>query len=518
MRNLTLFLLPLLLCFQEITIAQEFSVTSFKNDLLSTSARRYGRKDKNNKQCAILKINTRIQGVKFECPLGITGNPALKTGETWLYISPLEKKIHFTKDGYIPKDYFFPTAIEEGSVYIMSLGANPMFGGPTGIQPSADPGSGQAPDTLTITAQVKVPPTKGALFIKSTPSQASIYIDTILRQLKTPLLIENLTPGIHQVRLHKQGFSDVSKTITIFAGKTSELNEVLPPPIGISINSNPPGAGIFMDGHNFGYTPAKILLLRGNHNLVLSYPGYYNHRQTIFVSDTLMLDTLRLEPEVKFEMILVEGGTFSMGSEVEGEEEKPVHTVSLDTFYLSKYEVTQQQWFEVMGSNPAKFNTCKECPVESVSWDDIREFLQKLNAKSGKNYRLPTEAEWEFAARGGNKSKGLICSGSNKAEEVAWLGSNSGSKTHPVGQKLPNELGLHDMSGNVWEWCCDLYDETYYQRSPVNNPKGSLYGTDHILRGGSWLGSSSNCHAAGRHWEHSSRDSDLNGFRLALIE
>jgi len=518
MRNLTLFLLPLLLCFQEITIAQEFSVTSFKNDLLSTSARRYGRKDKNNKQCAILKINTRIQGVKFECPLGITGNPALKTGETWLYISPLEKKIHFTKDGYIPKDYFFPTAIEEGSVYIMSLGANPMFGGPTGIQPSADPGSGQAPDTLTITAQVKVPPTKGALFIKSTPSQASIYIDTILRQLKTPLLIENLTPGIHQVRLHKQGFSDVSKTITIFAGKTSELNEVLPPPIGISINSNPPGAGIFVDGHNFGYTPAKILLLRGNHNLVLSFSGYYNWRQTIFVSDSLFLDTLRLEPEVHFEMIQVEEGSFTMGNKDTTDRENKAHPVSLSTFLIGKYEVTQKQWFDVMGSNPSKNNTCKDCPVEQVSWIDIQKFLQTLNSKSDKEYRLPTEAEWEYAARGGNKSKGYIYSGSNKVEEVAWFGSNSGQKTHPVGEKKPNELEIYDMSGNVWEWCSDLWDPTYFGRSPVSNPKGSQFGSDHILRGGSWLGGASSCTVSGRHYEISGQDADKNGFRLVLSE
>ena len=183
-----------------------------------------------------------------------------------------------------------------------------------------------------------------------------------------------------------------------------------------------------------------------------------------------------------------------MGS-TENSEEKPIHRVTVSDFYIGKYEVSQKQWREVMGSNPSYNKNCDNCPVERVSWNDIQAFLRKLNAKTGKTYRLPTEAEWEYAARGGNKSRGYKYSGSNTIDEVAWYSSNSGSKTHPVGTKKPNELGIYDMSGNVWEWCQDSWHGNY-NGAPTDGSAWGGNGSSRVYRGGSWSHSASSCRVA----------------------
>lgn len=213
-------------------------------------------------------------------------------------------------------------------------------------------------------------------------------------------------------------------------------------------------------------------------------------------------------------MVLVKGGTFQMGDANGGSDEKPVHSVSLNNFYLGKTEVTQAQWQAVMGSNPSSFNNCDQCPVESVSWDDAQEFIKKLNAKTGKTYRLPTEAEWEYAARGG-KSATYTYAGSNTVDEVAWYSSNSGYKTHPVGEKKANELGLYDMSGNVWEWCQDWYADDYYAKSPSSNPPGPTTGSLRVIRGGSWNVNPAYLRVAFRGYGTPDRRDDGIGFRLA---
>ncbi len=216
-------------------------------------------------------------------------------------------------------------------------------------------------------------------------------------------------------------------------------------------------------------------------------------------------------------MVLIKGGTFDMG-DVWGDgysDERPVHTVTVSDFYMSKYEVTQKLWKEVMGNNPSGFSGCDDCPVEKVSWNDIQDFLKKLNRKTGKKYRLPYEAEWEYAAREGGK-KDYKYSGSNNADGVAWYDDNSGSKTHPVGQKQPNALGLYDMSGNVREWCEDWYDEDYYKNSPSVNPKGPVSGTHRVVRGGSWYSTTYLLRASDRCWnDPDSRDNGV-GFRLCV--
>jgi formylglycine-generating enzyme required for sulfatase activity len=190
------------------------------------------------------------------------------------------------------------------------------------------------------------------------------------------------------------------------------------------------------------------------------------------------------EPLLNLEMVFVEGGTFQMGSESGDPDEKPVHSVTLSSFNIGKYEVTQAQWNAVMGNNPSFNSGCDNCPVDNVSWNDVQQYIQKLNAKSGKNYRLPTEAEWEYAAKGGKKSKGYTYSGSNDIGSVAWYTDNSGDKTHAVGTKQANELGIFDMSGNVVEWCSDWYGN--YSSFSVTNPTGTSSGEYRVIRGGGW--------------------------------
>lgn len=189
------------------------------------------------------------------------------------------------------------------------------------------------------------------------------------------------------------------------------------------------------------------------------------------------------------QLVRVKGGTFQMGSPETDKDattdERPQHSVTLSDFYISKYEVTQAQWREVIGDNPSSFEGCDQCPVENVSWNDIQEFLKILNAKTGNKYRLPTEAEWEYAATGGSQNKlRYRYAGSNTLEEVAWYANNSSIKTHPVGQKKANELGLYDMSGNVWEWCQDWFG--LYSSQMQTNPKGANSGYERVFRGGSW--------------------------------
>ncbi|MBI5747219.1 MAG: formylglycine-generating enzyme family protein [Nitrospirae bacterium] len=188
-------------------------------------------------------------------------------------------------------------------------------------------------------------------------------------------------------------------------------------------------------------------------------------------------------------MVLVKGGCYDMGDTFGdgNSDESPVHNVCLDDFYIGEHEVTQGEWQEIMGDNPSFFKGCDYCPVEWVSWNDTQGFIERLNKKRGKNYRLPTEAEWEYAARsGGKKERYSGTSSESELGNYAWYNNNSEFKTHPVKQKRPNSLGLYDMSGNVWEWVSDWYDEGYYKNSPKDNPKGPSTGKYRVLRGGSW--------------------------------
>ena len=221
---------------------------------------------------------------------------------------------------------------------------------------------------------------------------------------------------------------------------------------------------------------------------------------------------------VSFDMVEVKGGTFRMGATSEQgsdaySDEKPVHSVTLSTFYIGKTEVTQALWKAVMGSNPSKFKG-ENLPVENVSWDDCQEFIRKLNSLTGLNFRLPTEAEWEFACRGGNNSRDYKYSGSNYIDNVAWYIGNSGDETHPVAMKSPNELGIYDMSGNVWEWCSDRPWE--YSSGAQTNPKGPEIGQYRVYRGGSWRYYARYCRSSFRNYGNPSYRYGYLGLRLAL--
>jgi len=217
-------------------------------------------------------------------------------------------------------------------------------------------------------------------------------------------------------------------------------------------------------------------------------------------------------------MVTVEGGTFIMGGTAEQEAEPsdyefPLHEVTVASFLLGKYEVTQEEWEAVMGENPARYKGARH-PVEQVSYMDCRRFIRKLNKLTGMKFRLPTEAEWEYAARGGNKSLGYKYAGSNEIKQVAWVQEDSKKGTHDVGLKQPNELGLYDMSGNVWEWCSDLFGG--YSKEAQKNPKGAYSSAFYAFRGGSWVNEPWYCRVSTRNANQPRIRSVNLGLRLAV--
>jgi len=225
------------------------------------------------------------------------------------------------------------------------------------------------------------------------------------------------------------------------------------------------------------------------------------------------------------EMVFVEGGTFMIGSpEVTSGYEYPAHKVTVSSFYIGKYEITQKQWKLIMGTSLKQ--QCvragetsiegegDDYPMYYVSWEDAQEFIRRLNEATGKQYRLPTEAEWEYAARGGNKSKNYKYSGSNNLDDVAWYRSNSEGSTRPIGTKRPNELEIYDMSGNVWEWCYDWAER--YSSSDQHDPIGPSSGATRVIRGGDWNNGDHYCRVSARSWHPPIYASYLLGFRVVL--
>ena len=213
------------------------------------------------------------------------------------------------------------------------------------------------------------------------------------------------------------------------------------------------------------------------------------------------------------EMVLISSGSFKMGSKKGDKSERPIHLVKISTFLIGKYEVTQGQWRAVMGNNPSNSQKGEDYPVEQVSWNDVQEFIRKLNAMTGGKYRLPTEAEWEYACRAGTTGEHY-----GDVDFTAWYDRNSDFTTHPVGKKVPNDFRLFDMMGNVWEWCQDWYDDNYYSKSPESNPGGPVSGGLHVYRGGCFGFDAEYLRSAHRHGGMPEyRYLDL-GFRLAKDE
>ena len=244
----------------------------------------------------------------------------------------------------------------------------------------------------------------------------------------------------------------------------------------------------------------------------------FEMREYACLNDNL-IPTLITVNSVSFKMIVVKGGTFTMGGTFEqGAEvlpdEEPTHSVTLSDFCIAETEVMQPLWVSIMGTNPSEFNGYDR-PVENVSWSDCQTFIEKLNQKTNLNFRLPTEAEWEYAARGGTNSKRYMYSGNNDLKFVGWFCDNSENKTYSVKSKGANELGIYDMSGNVCEWCSDWYGP--YDIEEQTNPKGPSTGTTRVLRGGSWDNDAAKCRISCRYASLPNNKQSSFGLRLVLV-
>ena len=340
-----------------------------------------------------------------------------------------------------------------------------------------------------IEKQIELRPNFGYITIKSEPSGADVYVDDVKAGV-TPYLMKKITLGRHTVEIRKYGYETQADMVMI---KVDEVNKQF----------------------------ENVKLVEDKSVAKQPVPTTPVAQVTSFDNKTFTVNG------VSFEMVAVKGGTFTMGctSEQGGDcynDEKPTHRVTVSDFMIGKFEVTQKLWKAVMGSNPSYFKG-DNLPVENVSWNDAQEFIRKLNQQMGQNFRLPTEAEWEYAARGGNKSNGYKYSGSNSIDNVAVYEVNSYNKgnnhpdygTHAIGTKTPNELGIYDMSGNVYEWCQDWYGR--YSSSSQTNPTGPSTGSYRVLRGGSWSYYARFCRVSYRAYHYPDIRSDNRGFRLVLV-
>ena len=349
---------------------------------------------------------------------------------------------------------------------------------------------------------------------KSTPKEATGYDVTFSCNVPSALLSIDGVPngtasgtrflktGNHSIKVMADNYVDYTGTFAVNSSSrrvSVNLQEV--PGYDVTFNCNVPSALLSIDGLPKGTASGTRFLKTGKHSVKVTADNYVDYMGSFAVNSSSRSVNINLQKVparfsdgvltikgVSYEMVWVRGGTFRMGATSEQGSvaysvEKPVHSVTLSSYYIGKTEVTQALWKEVMGSNPSYFKG-DNLPVENVSWNDCQEFIRKLNALTGRNFRLPNEAEWEFACRGGNNSRGYKYSGSNYIDNVAWYSGNSGNKTHPVATKSPNELGIYDMSGNVYEWCSDWYGD--YSSGAQTNPKGPYDGSRRVNRGGGW--------------------------------
>ena len=348
--------------------------------------------------------------------------------------------------------------------------------------------SQRASETITLPALQAI---AGRLSVNYMPQDAEVWLDG--KNIgKSPGVFRDITVGRHEVEIRKSGYVSKKKTITIAEGQTATLT----------------GALVATQSNNSNSTSTATSTEMGSAVETFTVNG------------------------VSFKMVRVEGGTFMMGSKDSDaySSEKPVHQVTLSSYAIGETEVTQELWQAVMGKNPSHFKG-ENLPVEQVSWEDCQEFIRQLNAKTGRTFRLPTEAEWEFAARGGVKSRGYKYCGSNSIGDVAWYWENSGNnplsgewdndrinsnhcRTHPVKTKQANELGLYDMSGNVLEWCSDWYGS--YGSNAQTNPIGPSSGSGRVIRGGSWCHAAEDCRSIDRDYCLPSYPCSNLGLRLAL--
>ncbi len=341
-----------------------------------------------------------------------------------------------------------------------------------------------------------------------------------------------LIPGQYKLSVTRKGYEPSSEMINIELGGTVKRSIKLQRHTGsLQFTVNPPEANaeLFLEGKLYEqWQGIKLMkgIPAGDYTVKIKKSGYKSKEEMFTVTkDVIKTINIKLEPGSDItipvaEMVFVKGGSFMMGSDAGGEDEKPVHRVTLDDFYIGKYEVTFEEYDAycnaVHKEKPDDNGWGREKrPVINVNWHEANEYCKWLSSQTGTEYRLPTEAEWEYAARGGSLSKGFKYSGSDDINSVAWYYENSGSKTHSVGEKILNELGLYDMSGNVWEWCSDWYDERYYSKSQARNPSGPSDGSARVIRGGSWYDGDDGCAVSYRLANYPGFRDSYRGFRLS---
>ena len=367
---------------------------------------------------------------------------------------------------------------------------------------------------------------RGALTVTVKPREAWVEVEGNRLAERTPVTLEDLPAGRMEVKLGAAHHRPMAVEVDIVKDGLARLEQVLEriPHGSLTVVLEPSDANVTFPDLALRYRPG-VRLPQGVHRVLIRRNGYREKRRTVDVSGPtrVRIALERLRKAVKsrkfdgVEFVWVPAGEFRMGStsRLAYKDEKPVTRVRItEGFYLGKFEVTQGQWESVMKKNPSHFKECgKDCPVESVSWKEVQNFLRKLNAKSGrKRYRLPTEAEWEYAARSGTTGDYY----DRNLDIIAWHGGNSEGSTHPVGRKAPNEWGLHDMLGNVWELVGDRYGD--YPGGTVNDPRGPGSGSLRVNRGGSWYNYARSCRSSFRNRYRPGNRSEGLGFRLLRTE
>ena len=431
------------------------------------------RKDLNGKNCALVKVGIGLQGVQFEG--NIMGEIANKVGEYWVY---MPRGCRMLK---VKHPNCSPIMVTFANFGIEKLESN---------------------RTYQLTLKVSnVPQTvqQQTLTIRYSPSSAMVLIDSKLIKGSNGIVKTTLPIGQHSYMVICDGYESEEGTVKLKGSSPSNLQVALNKEI-LSTGKNE--STFTKEEQQTAQTDVTSL---GESTSIQNIAHQINSTTSSFTEERI---TIPIKEGVCIEMVKVEKGTISFGKGIKGIT-KFVANVSND-YYIGKFEVTQALWQAVMGSNPAK-NKGDNLPVEKVTWTECQDFIKKLNELTGKNFRLPTALEWVYAARGGSKSSGYKYSGSNKLSEVAWFDSNSKDKTHPVGTKMPNELGLYDMSGNVWEWCQDLGKST-------KKSSKSLHGASRILCGGSWSDNAKYCTSLYLDEKPEGFYSIYMGMRLALSE
>ena len=361
----------------------------------------------------------------------------------------------------------------------------------------------------------------GIVNITVNPPDATVKIN---KEDYTGKATIELPPGRYKIDVEKEGYVATSEAVDVVLGQTVVKTYTLIARTGnlqfsvspLEAKTQLRRAGVVVQE----WQGMKLLkgLPVGTYDLEINAGGYRSVKKTVTIQEgkaQIVEAVMEKESDVSSGMVLVEGGTFEMGSEHGSSDEKPVHQVSVSSFFIDKYEVTVGQYHQFCTSTGRSMPSApswgwqENHPIVNVTWDDASAYAQW----AGK--RLPTEAEWEYAARGGRLSKGYTYSGGNDPGAVAWYDGNSGKQTQPVGEKSPNELGIYDMSGNAWEWCADWYDENYYRNSPGQDPKGPSSGQFRVLRGGSWNINDSYCRLTSRGGGDPSDRYNGGGFRCA---